>query len=754
MNRKLTTFIIIMLALAMGTTAPRTQSRADVPQRVTDRVAAGEAVPVIVGVNAGFVPEGDLPNADAVASQRDAIARALDDVMTRARNTGAVVGSSYEIMPFFTARVDRTTLEALATLPGVVSIVENTVDRVHLASSVPIVNAPPTWAAGFTGTGWRIAIADTGIEKTHSFLAGKVAAEACFKNAGGAGSGVDACPGGGFASTAVGSGVPCSATNDCAHGTHVAGIAAGFNAGGTGVNGVAPGAQLIALQVFTVHNDVGTCGAGPGDIPCAVSYVSDQVLALNHLATLAGANNVNQIAAVNMSLGGGSFSDQATCDAANLSNGRKAAIDNLRSMGIAAAISSGNSGFRTAMGAPGCISSAISVGSITDALLVSSFSNNAPFLNLYAPGSDVTSSVLGNAFASFNGTSMAAPHVAGAWALMKQSQPAATVTQVLTAFSTTGTTINDTRTSGGAPHPLININAARLALAGGGGGLPGVPGSFTATVSGNTINMSWSASADAGSDTTNAPATNYNLIARLSAAGAPAVVLPLGNVTSFAVAAPNGVFFLSVQGTNGAGAGPESNQVQVTVPAVPAAPGSPTGLVANVVGNSATFTWNAPASGGPVANYLLQAGNSSGATIVQVPLGPAPTSFAVGGIPPGTWFVRVLAQNAGGSSAPSNEVQFNIVGPQPPGAPTLNTPVVMGNNVSLSWAAGAGGAPTSYTLVAAASPGGTPFLSVPGLTGTSIGFGGVPSGTYHLRLIAVNALGASPASNEVALVVP
>jgi len=359
---------------------------------------------------------------------------------------------------------------------------------------------------------------------------------------------------------------------------------------------------------------------------------------------------------------------------------------------------------------------------------------------------------------------MAAPHVAGAWALMKQALASASVSSVLAAFQATGTTINDARApfpgqSAGTPHPLININAARLNLlgGGGGGGLPGAPTNFVATVNGNAINMSWNASVDVAGDLTTAAATNYNLIARLAPAAAPVIVLPLGNITSFGVNAPNGTFFLSVQGTNAAGPGPESNQVQVTVPAVPPPPGNPTNLVVNVAGNSATFTWNAPTSGGPVGNYVLLASNAPfpAPSLVSVPLPASPTAVGFSGIPAGVWYVRVFAQNAGGNSANStNQVQFTIAGPAPPGAPTLNAPVVAGNNVSLTWTPGAGGAPTSYTLLASATSGGAPFLSVPGLTGAGIAFPGVPSGTYFLRLVAVNALGSSAPSNQVTLVVP
>ena len=113
------------------------------------------------------------------------------------------------------------------------------------------------------------------------------------------------------------------------------------------------------------------------------------------------------------------------------------------------------------------------------------------------------------------------------------------------------------------------------------------------------------------------------------------------SVKSFGpIAAPNGAYSLSVRAGNGVGFGPESNVVNITVPTLPAPPGTPTGLVVNVSGNSATFTWVAPASGGPVANYVLIAGQTPGfvtplATLVR----PAtPTAAVVNGVPPGIWY--------------------------------------------------------------------------------------------------------------------
>jgi len=413
-----------------------------VPDTVRAAAAQGQQVRVIVGLRAdGYRPEGALAPAAAVG-QRAAVQDLSRRVLGRLPVAARARARAYDSIPYFATQVDANTLLQLESDPDVVSIEEDRLNSLMLSQSVPLIGGTNAWASGFTGSGWTVAILDTGVEQSHSFLAGRTVAEGCYSNGNVSGSG-SLCPGAVGSTTAAGSGLNCSSgiSGSCFHGTHVAGIAAGK---GASFSGVAKDANIMAFQVFT--------NFGGGSIS---AYTSDIIAAMNRVYALRGSFN---IASVNMSLGGGQYFDQGSCDASNGSF--KAAIDLLRSVNIASVIASGNNGFTSSMSSPGCISTAVSVGSTDKNDVVSSFTNSVSFLSLLAPGGAIYSSAPGNSFTYASGTSMATPHVAGAWAVLRQRRPSATVTEVLNALRSTGAPILDSRPGSGLTFPRIRVDAA------------------------------------------------------------------------------------------------------------------------------------------------------------------------------------------------------------------------------------------------------------------------------------------------------
>ena len=412
-------------------------------RQLEDKVASDGVVKVIVGFDTKFTPEGKLEGRGAFL-QRNAIANArtrLVESMPASVFAGVRFVVDYATIPYVALEVDPDALAFLLDSPLITSIEEDIPVPPSLAESVPLIQGDQAWAVGATGSGQVVAILDTGVSKTHPFLSGKVVAEGCYSTTNAEFSCESVCPGGAASSDASGSGVNCDPSIEgCGHGTHVAGIAAGK---GSESSGVAKDANIIAIQVFSKFVSFDYCAAPP----CALSFTSDQIGGLERVYAL---RDTYDIAAVNMSLGGGAYS--ADCDG----DSRKAIIDNLRSVGIATVISSGNNGFLGYIGAPSCISSSVSVGATTKTDTVAYYSNSSALLKLLAPGSGIRSSVPGGTYESWNGTSMAAPHVTGAWAVVKSRYPDATVSEILDALTRTGTMIEDY----GYTMPRVNIMSA------------------------------------------------------------------------------------------------------------------------------------------------------------------------------------------------------------------------------------------------------------------------------------------------------
>ncbi len=294
-----------------------------------------------------------------------------------------------------------------------------------LAESAVLVGAKAVWDMGYTGAGWYVAILDTGIRPTHQFFMGKTIVEACRAKGRDGTAPAGDCPNGTWTQDGPGSAVHYSnAYEGYDHGTHVSGIAAGNY--GT-LAGIAKGANIIAVKIFSKFT-ASDCGGSA----CVMAWDSDIVAGMDYVYSLRSTYN---IASVNLSLGGNKFS--SPCD----SESYKASIDLLRAAGIATAIATGNNGWCGYISSPGCLSTSVAVGSTNKSDVPSYFSNyHATMQKLFAPGESIKSSTgaSDSSYEYWSGTSMATPHVTGAWALLRQAFPSASVTDLLAALRTTG----------------------------------------------------------------------------------------------------------------------------------------------------------------------------------------------------------------------------------------------------------------------------------------------------------------------------
>jgi subtilisin family serine protease len=287
-----------------------------------------------------------------------------------------------------------------------------------------------------TGTGVHAYIIDTGVRGTHQEFTGRM--------------------GNGYTAISDGNG-----SNDCnGHGTHVAGTTGGTTYGV---------AKQVTIHPVRVLNCQGS-GTNAGVI-AGVDWVTQ--------------NRVTP-AVANMSLGGGASSALDT------------AVSNSINAGVSYAIAAGNSNANACNYSPARVAAANTVGATTSSDARSSFSNYGTCLDIFAPGSSITSAwhTSNTATNTISGTSMASPHVAGAIALYLQTNPGAspaTVTQALVNTATTGVV---TSPGSGSPNRLL------YTLGFGGGDTTPPTTSITspangATVSG-TITVSASASDNVG----------------------------------------------------------------------------------------------------------------------------------------------------------------------------------------------------------------------------------------------------------------
>jgi hypothetical protein len=178
-------------------------------------------------------------------------------------------------------------------------------------------------------------------------------------------------------------------------------------------------------------------------------------------------------------------------------------------------------------------------------------------------------------------------------------------------------------------------------------------------------------------------------------------------------------------------------------------PGAPQNFAAVVARNTVFFSWQAPVSpsGEPVQTYVLEAGAAPGAPTISLPLGNVLSFGAT--VPDAIYYVRLRAVTAAGPGPVSNEVQIALGQAAPPQPPLALLATVQGTAVALQWTENPiGPVIGSYQLQAGTASGLVDIGAFPLPATTRSLSVSAPPATYFVRLVAVNAAGASPPSNE------
>ena len=424
------------------------------------------------------------------------------------------------------------------------------------------------------GSGVRAYVVDTGVLSNHVEFSGRL------------------LPGFTAFSDSVG-------TSDCnGHGTHVAGTVLGTS------YGVAKGASIIPVRVLSCSGSGTTSGVIAG-----LDWIRS-----NHPANIPGV--------ANMSLGG------------SASSSLDLAVRNLVNSGVTVVVAAGNSAANACNSSPAREPLAITVAASTTSDSMASYSNYGSCVDIFAPGSSITSAwyTSSTAINTISGTSMASPHVAGAAALLLQAgviSPADVVARLIT-DSTKGVVSLTTAATGTAnrllyTNPLL-INSISYDPNLGTGSIAATTGDTDSSVtlsngagfsrSGYTLS-SWNSQA-------NGLGTNYSLGANIN--------MPAGGLNLFAKWSAIGA----------------------------TAPGVPTNVTLNVSGSSTlSGRWNPPADGGSViTGYTVQLFRNG---LLFGTYNVSTNSWSLSGASKGRYRIQVRAINsigAGSFSALSPEVRI------------------------------------------------------------------------------------------------
>ncbi|MEV6952445.1 S8 family peptidase [Streptomyces sp. NPDC051183] len=381
-------------------------------------LGAAAALPASAAESA---PQGVIENAGAAGAVSGSYIVTLNDSAARstadsgkavAKRYGARIDRTYSAaLNGYSVEVSEAQAKKLAADPAVKSVVQNRTFTVDATQP-----NPPSWGLdridqralplnqSYTypdkaGEGVTAYIIDTGVRKTHQDFGGRAV------------DGYDAIDNDNTAQDGHG------------HGTHVAGTVGG------GAYGVAKKVKIVGVRVLN-NQGSGTTA----QVVAGIDWVT---------------RNAVKPAVANMSLGGGADSALDT------------AVRNSIASGITYAVAAGNESTDASTKSPARVAEAITVGATTNTDAKASYSNYGSILDIFAPGSSITSSwgTGDTATNTISGTSMASPHVAGAAALYLSQNPGSTPAQIRDGLVAASTPNVVTSPGTGSPNRLLNVGA-------------------------------------------------------------------------------------------------------------------------------------------------------------------------------------------------------------------------------------------------------------------------------------------------------
>ena len=374
-----------------------------------------------------------------ISSQQERFIRSLEEI-NKSR-----IQYKYSSINALSLNLSAKEIEELKNNPYVKSIRAVKTYSINLNASRIVVNASKSYSLRYnntniSGKGQSVCIIDTGIDSDHTYLQSRIVHQHCFCTSGGSG----CCPNGQSEDT--------SAEDGQGHGTHVAGIVASIH---PIFKGIAYGAGIVAIKCLS--------DSGAGDDPGIIAGIDWCV---------SNASKFN-ISVISMSLGGSALYD-SYCDSSDTA--MAAAIDAAVAQNISVVVSTGNNNKSSTITSPACIKNATPVSSTDDRDMVSTFSNRNSLVQLLAPGTNITSTYKNNGLAIGSGTSMAAPHVSAAFALLNQFRkinglPVLMPQQIEDVLNDTGRRINDSygafcnhKSCSNLTYSRINIYDALLSM--------------------------------------------------------------------------------------------------------------------------------------------------------------------------------------------------------------------------------------------------------------------------------------------------